>query len=151
LAIVGELFKQNADKPATKPETPIQEPISQSASTPSIQRKVYIKKTLIGGFRHKTKTSHGSEGEGDRNVDSMMDDFPSRYFNSKDEMRQYAGNSTEKVGYIKTAEADSNPELTKDLQGRDEVINQKFKGAEGERSHRAERRKLSTLSNLYAA
>ncbi|MCU6792329.1 hypothetical protein OB236_09335 [Paenibacillus sp. WQ 127069] len=183
---VCELFKQNASRSAEKSETPnetlIQQPVNQSASTPPIQRKVYIKNRVFSGFRNKTKTSHGSVGEGERNVSNMLSDFPSRYFNSKDEMKQYAGKSTEKVGYVKKkgtwvrlpnkllvlgeehaavnlsdittavgtdkymhegfteypAEAGSNPELTNDMRGRDAVINQKFKGAEGERSHRAE-------------
>lgn len=102
---VGELFKQNASRSAEKSETPnetlIQQPVNQSASTPPIQRKVYIKNRVFSGFRNKTKTSHGSVGEGERNVSNMMSDFPSRYFNSKDEMKQYAGKSTEKVGYVK--------------------------------------------------
>lgn len=71
-----------------------------SSSKPDIQRKVYIKRTLLPGYRNKTKSSHGNEGKGQRNVDSMMSDEKSRYFDSKEEMTQYAAGTTDKVGYV---------------------------------------------------
>ncbi|UKS29577.1 hypothetical protein LOZ80_11825 [Paenibacillus sp. HWE-109] len=103
---VAELFKQNSA--ATKPDEKPAEPLGASgtiqaaptATKADIQRKVYIKKTLFGGYRNKTKSGRGSEGAGERNVKTMMGDDKSRYFNSKDEMSQYAANTTEKIGYV---------------------------------------------------
>ncbi|NQX65970.1 hypothetical protein HQN90_07505 [Paenibacillus alba] len=103
---VAELFKQNstAAKPAEKPAEPVAASgtiqAAPTASQADIQRKVYIKKTLFGGYRNKTKSGRGSEGTGERNVNTMMGDSKSRYFNSKDEMSQYAGDTTEKIGYV---------------------------------------------------
>lgn len=103
---VAELFKQNsaAAKPVEKPAEPVAASgtiqAAPTATQADIQRKVYIKKTLVGGYRNKTKSGRGSEGAGERNVNTMMGDKKSRYFNSKDEMSQYAANTTEKIGYV---------------------------------------------------
>ncbi|MDR6554969.1 hypothetical protein [Paenibacillus qinlingensis] len=106
---VGELFKkhQSAANPAAraveKPAelTPAAGTIqAASPSQSAIQRKVYIKRALIGGYRNKTKTGRGNEGAGERKVDNMIADGKSRYFNSKDEMSQYAAKTTEKIGYV---------------------------------------------------
>ncbi|MGG1518712.1 hypothetical protein ABE504_25055 [Paenibacillus oryzisoli] len=114
---VAELFKQHspeakpAEESGVKPAGP--KPIADAgriqaapaASQDAIQRKVYIKRTLIGGYRHKTKTGRGSEGAGGRNVNTMIGDDKSRYFNSKDEMSEYAANTTEKIGYVDKTDA----------------------------------------------
>ncbi|OPH56951.1 hypothetical protein BC351_26425 [Paenibacillus ferrarius] len=103
---VAELFKKNstAAKPAEKPAEPVVASGTiqavPTASQADIQRKVYIKNTLFSGYRNKTKSGRGSEGVGDRNVKTMMGDNKSRYFKSKDEMSQYAANTTEKIGYV---------------------------------------------------
>lgn len=103
---VAELFKQHPTvaKAAAKPAEPIAAvgsiQAAPAASQADIQRKVYIKKALFGGYRNKTKSGRGSEGTGERNVNTMIGDDKSRYFNSKNEMSQYAANTTEKIGFV---------------------------------------------------
>ncbi|MBA2942510.1 hypothetical protein HZF08_29990 [Paenibacillus sp. CGMCC 1.16610] len=103
---VAELFKQHSKvtKAVEKPDETIATADSiqaaPSATQADIQRKVYIKRTLFGGYRNKSKSGRGSEGSGERNVKTMMEDNKSRYFNSKNEMSQYAANTTEKIGYV---------------------------------------------------
>ena len=62
-----------------------------------VQRKVFIKS--LWGHREKTKTADGAVGEGERNIQTMMDSDRNYYFQSKTEMKSYARAETDNIGY----------------------------------------------------
>jgi hypothetical protein len=77
------------------------------ATGTALQRKVMIKQVPIpkirGSYRHKEASGKGDVGKGERNVASMIGDAPVRYFESKDELYQYANQETDRIGYVESA------------------------------------------------
>lgn len=84
-------------------------PAAAPVAGPTLQRKVMIKQVPIpkvrGPYRHKQASSQGAIGTGPRNVGAMIADDPVRYFESKAELYGYARRTTDRIGYVPSAEA----------------------------------------------
>lgn len=79
----------------------------QRRSRPTIQREIYIERAKLSPARlssshYKLTESELQEGTGARNVQNMLSDTPKRYFNSKAEMRSFANQQTDNIGFLKS-------------------------------------------------
>jgi hypothetical protein len=98
LAPATDAAEHAADQAATRIThgTPAGGPATGGhAAGPAIQRKVFIGKKELDQL-----PPAGDAGQGDRSVQSMINDHRSRYFKSEQELYDYAARRTETIGYV---------------------------------------------------